>query len=303
MRPRSTRFRALRRTAAVLLRQPALNLPLRWALRPISGIVPVVWLSRLPVVGTVRSTLPSGRELRLRSDGRDVIASALYWRGLPGWEAETFAVLHGLLPRVQVFFDVGASTGVFSLVAALQDPARRVFAFEPTPGMSESLARNIALNGVRNVTRVEAAVCDHDGTAELFVPPGESLPFGASTLPSFREPGTRLDVAALRLDTFVWREGIPRVDFLKLDTEGTEPSVLAGARHLIERDEPSILCEVLHGLTEAALHAELDPRGYRYFAITRHGLEPRSRIIGDSTYRERNWLFATPRRLGPSGIV
>src|SRR6266571_2404856 len=180
--PRSTLFRSFRRAAAVLLRHPALNLPLRWALRPISGVVPVEWLSRLPVVGTVRSTLPSGRELRLRTDGRDVIASALYWRGLPGWEAETFAVLHRVLPRVQVFFDVGASTGVFTLVAALEDPSRRVFAFEPAPGMSASLARNVALNGVRNVTRVEAAVCDHDGTAELFIPPGESLAFGASTL-------------------------------------------------------------------------------------------------------------------------
>lgn len=253
------------------------------------------------MVGTVTSTLPSGTRLRLRSDGRDVIASALHWRGLAGWEAETFAVLHRLLPRVKVFFDVGASTGVFTLVAALDDPSRRVFAFEPTPGMAQSLARNIALNGTRNVTRVEAAVCDHDGTAELFIPPGESLPFGASTLDSFREPGTRLEVAALKLDTFVQREGIPRVDFLKLDTEGTEPSVLAGARHLLERDEPWILCEVLHGLTETALHAELDPLGYRYFAITRHGLEPRPRIVGDPAYRDRNWLFATPRRLGPSG--
>jgi FkbM family methyltransferase len=287
----------------VLLRQPALNFPLRWAVRPFSGIVPVAWLSRLPVVGTVRCALPSGAQLRIRSDGRDVIASALFWRGLPGWEAETFAVLHRVLPHVRVFFDVGASTGVFTLVAALEDPARRVFAFEPTPDMSAGLARNVALNEAGNVTRVEAAVCDHDGRTEMFIPPGESLPFGASTLPTFREPGTRLGVAALRLDTFVEREGIGRVDLVKLDTEGTETEVLAGARHVLERDQPLILCEVLHGLTEAGLHAALDPLGYRYFAITRHGLESRDRIVGDPTYRERNWLFATPRRLDPSGLA
>jgi hypothetical protein len=54
---------------------------------------------------------------------------------------------------------------------------------------------------------------------------------------------------------------------------------------------------VLHGLTETGLHAELDRLGYRYFAITGGGLQERPRIAGDPTYRERNWLFATPRRL------
>ena len=57
------------------------------------------------------------------------------------------------------------------------------------------------------------------------------------------------------------------------------------------------MCEVLHGLTEAGLHAELDRLGYRYFAITARGLVEHPRIVGDPSYRDRNWLFATSRRL------
>jgi len=297
MSPGSGPARAAKRAVSALLRQRAVNAAMRISLRPFAGVLPLDWLSRLPVVGIVRDRLWSGAELRLASDGRDLIASAVHWRGLAGWEPETLAALRKVLPDVRVFFDVGASTGVFSLIAALDDRSRRVFAFEPGPGMSEGLERNLVLNGVSNVRRVEAAVCGHDGTVDLFMPPGESLPFGASTLAGHREAGTRLRVRALKLDTFAAQEGIGCVDLVKVDTEGTEPVVLAGARGLLERDQPWIVCEVLHGLTEAGLHEELDRLGYRYFAITHRGLEPRPRIVGDPAYRERNWLFATERRL------
>lgn len=285
------------------LRRPAVNALMRTSLRPFARWLPARMLCRLPVVGEVTASLPSGARLRLGSDGRDLIASALYWRGLAGYEPETFAALWKVAADVAVLFDVGASTGVFTLAAAIEDRARHVFAFEPGPGMSADLARNIALNGLTNVTPVEAAACEYDGMVDLFIPSGGSLAFGASTLPTFRPGGGRRSVRAIRLDTFVQQEGIERVDLLKLDAEGAEPAVLAGARALIERDEPWIICEVLHGLTEAGLHAELDGLGYRYFALTSGGLEPRSRIVGDPTYRAPNWLFATERRLGACPLV
>lgn len=297
MPPRSSFSRAVKHGVAGILRQPVVNRALRSGLRPLARWLPGERLMRVPVVGTVRTRLPSGAVMQMRSDGRDHVAAALYWRGLEGWEPETFTLFARLLESVETFYDVGASSGVFSLFAALERRSRRVFAFEPSPAMAAACAANLALNQVANVTRIEAAVCEHDGTVDLFVPPGESLPFGASTLASFREQGTRVTVPALRLDTFTRQQAIARVDLVKLDTEGTEPVVLAGARAMLERDEPWILCEVLHGLTETGLHQELDRLGYRYFAVTSRGPERRERIVGDPAYRDRNWLFATRRRL------
>ena len=279
------------------LRRPGPNAAIRWALRPLAGALPVEQLMRIPLVGVVRVKLPSGAHLEMYSDGRDSLASAFYWRGWEAWEPETFRIFDRLLPQARVIFDVGANSGLFALYAALERPQASVFAFEPTPSSSASMAENIRRNGVRNLVRLESAVCDFDGTIDLFVPPGESLPLGASTLESFRRPGSRIAVNAVRLDTIVEQRAIGRVDLVKIDTEGTEPAVLSGARGLLERDEPWIVCEVLHGMTEAGLHAELDRRGYRYFAITAGGLEERARIEGDPAYRDRNWLFATQRRL------
>jgi FkbM family methyltransferase len=285
-----------------MLRVRAINALVRAVLRPFTALWPAETLARIPFFGIARVRLRPGLVVALESDGGDLIASAIDWRGLAGWEPETFAVLQQLLPTVATCFDVGASTGVFSLTVALDDARRRVFAFEAAPGMLARLRRNLELNRAANVEIVEGAVCDREGTIDLFVPPGMSLPFGASTLDTFRSPGERLPVRAVQLDAFATARGIARVDLLKLDTEGTEPSVLAGAREVLARDEPWIVCEVLHGMTEPALHAVLDPLGYRYFAIGARGLERRERIVGDPTYRDRNWLFATPKRLAALGL-
>ncbi len=285
-----------------VLRRPAANAVLRATLKPFARWLPLELLSRLPVLGRVPVVMPSGRRFVLESDGRDVVASAIHWRGLAGWEAETFEVLERALPNVEVAFDVGASTGIFSLAMATAAPHRRVWAFEPTPATHAALRRNLELNHASHVRAVEAAASERDGTADFFIPPGESFPFGASMRHDFRRASVRTKVRTLRLDTFASEHGIARVDLVKLDTEGTEPEALAGARTLLTRDEPWILCEVLHGLSEAGLHAVLEPLGYRWFIVTRHGLEARARIVGDPTYRDRNWLFATPRRLASIGL-
>jgi hypothetical protein len=121
-----------------------------------------------------------------------------------------------------------------------------------------------------------------------------SLPSGARLRPG----GVRRSVRAVRVDTLVQPERIRRVDRLKPDADGAEPAFLAGARALPERDAPWMICEVLHGVTEAGLHAELDPLGHCSFALTSGGLEPGLRIVDDPTYRAPDWLFAMARRLG-----
>jgi len=294
--------RALKRALASALRHPLVNTALRLGLRPVAGLLPVGMLQRVPVVGAVRVPLGAGSVLRLHSGGRDQMAAALYWRGLAGYEPETISVFRRLLPGAHTVIDVGANVGLFALIAGLEDERRQVFAFEPVPETFECLRRNLALNPRARVEPVAAAAAAFDGTIDLNVPPGESLPLGASTLPSHRQAGRHVTVPAITLDRFTAGRAAGPVDLLKLDTEGTEPDVLAGARALLERDRPWILCEVLHGLTEARLHAVLDPLEYRFFSIGPRGLSPRSRIEGDPSYRDRNWLFA-PRERADQPVV
>ena len=74
-----------------------------------------------------------------------------------------------------VFFDLGAYVGPFTLLAArLVGPEGRVVAFEPDPRARAVLERNLAANGVANVTVVPCAVGDRHGKVR-FVAGGDSV--------------------------------------------------------------------------------------------------------------------------------
>lgn len=71
------------------------------------------------------------------------------------------------LPQDSVFIDVGANYGLYSLVAANQLEKGKVISFEPNPAIYPLFSENIALNDAKNVSPVQAAVGEEDGTAYL----------------------------------------------------------------------------------------------------------------------------------------
>jgi FkbM family methyltransferase len=273
--------------------------PLAPAARYLAKRVPASWWRYLPpsVVNNTWSSgcvwidlPPAGRILMVRENAsRDL---AVYGYATKGGEALRFFA--ACLPHAQSFLDVGANTGVFSLLAA-RAGLPRVHAFEPAPAIFDLLVRNVRLNGLRNVECHAMAVSDRPGSTVLYIPPGE-VPTEASTQRGFRRNTQEVTVETTTLDDFVRVHDLGRVDLMKIDTESTEPQVLDGAREVLESSRPVMICEVLKGLTEARLHALLSPYGYRYFWLTDRGLVPRERIEGDADYRFLNYVFVTRER-------
>jgi len=140
--------------------------------------------------------------------------------------------------------DVGAHHGVYTYFLARH--TRWVHCYEPYPKDAKFLAEAFAR---RNVTVYPFAVSDQEGAAELYVPlgPGNETngqpsllaPRGASC------PETRLSVTTKRLDQM----GHANVGFIKVDVEGHERAVVAGAAKLLEEQRPLLLVE-LHGYTD-----------------------------------------------------
>ena len=287
----------IKRLAFDIIRIRVLNLLLRSVLKPIAPFIPDRIVNRMPVVGTVHLCLPDSNVLVLVSDGRDSLASRLYWSGLRAFEPETIDVYMRLLKHCRVVFDVGANTGVFALLAANYASDMDVHAFEPVPRIFDCLVKNARANSLSNLKPVCSAVTNYDGEARLYIPRSITLPFSASTQEGFREAQERIVVPALKLDTYVITNNIAKVDLLKIDTEGTEHEVLEGAEQILKKDKPLIICEVLWGLTESLLHSILDGAGYRFFLMTGEGLICQERIIGDPAYENRNYLFITEDKI------
>jgi FkbM family methyltransferase len=210
--------------------------------------------------------------------------------GLAGYESDAMAcfLAAAAVAAPGAVFDVGANVGIYAAVAAaLTD--RPVCAFEPTPALAV-VARRVASDNDLHFRTEELALGARDGPATLYL--SDVSDASNSLAHGFRASSYQLDVRVSTMDTFVARTGlIPAV--LKVDTETTEPDILAGAVATIAAGRPWILCEVLAGRVEPRLTEVMDPFGYHWYPITREIPYARhTRIAGDPTYRQLMWLFA-----------
>ncbi|MFA5377909.1 MAG: FkbM family methyltransferase [Dehalococcoidia bacterium] len=147
---------------------------------------------------------------------------------------ETALVKRHLKPG-QIFVDVGAHIGYYSVLAAsIVGPTGGVYAYEPNPANVELLRANTEqFEGI--VRMRDCAVSDAPGRAKLYLSATNS---GDHQL--FRSVGREaVDVAVISLDSDPALAGLS-VNILKIDVQGLEVSVLRGARELIARS-PSLM--------------------------------------------------------------
>ena len=155
----------------------------------------------------------------------------IYYQGYS--EPETARFLTASLKPGMTFWDVGAHIGEYSLLAArCVGGSGHVHGFEPQPKMYEFLRRNVAANGLSNVTSHCLAVSDRSGSAEFSLHPEPSMAFLNPS--GFVDPALpTISVMTTSLDQF-WKSSGKLPNIVKVDVEGAERSVLAGAESLLQ---------------------------------------------------------------------
>jgi FkbM family methyltransferase len=146
-----------------------------------------------------------------------------------------------------VYVDVGARGGLQGPWAEIDDRSLHVVAFEPDPGGAA------ALRGKRNFDVVDTALWSHAGVVDIHLAkvPGTSSvhPPNWPMLKRFPaqhyEPRTTINVATVKCDTLdsVLAGLGRRADFLKIDTQGAEYEILAGAVDALDRDVFGVIAE------------------------------------------------------------
>jgi FkbM family methyltransferase len=168
------------------------------------------------------------------------------------FEPNEFSFLHGFLQPGMVFIDVGANDGYYSLFAARRvGPNGKVVAVEPSTRERVNLKRNIVRNRFENVRIVPAALGAESGDADLLLAHGAHS--GHNTLGTFAHddvtPADLERVTVKTLDMLAEELEIDRIDFVKIDVEGAEASVIAGARHVLNVMRPVMLLEINEALS------------------------------------------------------
>ena len=138
--------------------------------------------------------------------------------------------------------DVGGNLGFFVLILnELVGNSGKIYSFEPSKNLNQKLASTIKINNLRNVTLVNLALGESEGSTTLHYNPKQS---GLSSIVNGFEGNTLAEkIKITTLDEFSSNIS-ERVSFIKIDTEGYEPQVLRGSKGFIKRDRPTIYIEL-----------------------------------------------------------
>ena len=190
-----------------------------------------------------------------------VLENELFWRNNFEGERTAVAAIGEHVDRADVFLDIGANTGFYSLYAKARKPGLEVLAFEPSPVNFELLRQNIELNRF-DISTFEAAVTDRDGDVTLYDFAEHS--YSASLVEGFREGTVARSVPGFTLDTIAEKyDLLGKKLLIKVDVEGHESAVLAGAAQVIAAG-PTLLIEILTGDAAKAVASYMPPDRFSY---------------------------------------
>lgn len=251
-------------------------------------------------------TSPSdGIELVTGLPMRDRLA-AVAIDALARWTPYVESEICGLRRLVRsgaVCIDIGAAAGIYTLaLSRIAGPAGHVHSVEPLPFANLQLARILNVGRASNVHQHSVALGAEPGIDIMSVPVGR---FGLVTGRSFLErraggPDPNAEFARQvaimvtvdTLDALCTREGIERLDFVKIDVEGAELEVLEGGKQVIDALRPSMLIEIearhtaRYRRTTDEVTAWMLDRGYTMYSWHRGWCPVRSIYPGT-----RNYLF------------
>ena len=194
----------------------------------------------------------------------------LMWGG--AYEPHVQRCLGQLLRPGDIFVDVGAHIGFFSLIASsLVGHTGKVYAFEANPNLFQKLQKHTTEYPWLAASCL--AVWKESGSM-FFSRSEERGESGWGKLTTVRNEGNIVSVQAISLDEWHEAEEFPLVRIIKIDAEGSEPFILEGARQLIARTRPIMIIELNDqllrdiGRPKETVIASLRDNSYRIFGIS-----------------------------------
>jgi FkbM family methyltransferase len=181
----------------------------------------------------------------------DLIQRYIFYFG--EWEPNLTRYLADRLRAGDVFVDVGANIGYFTLLASLLvGPTGKVVAIEASPTIHDLLLDNLRRNRAGNVEAINVAASDREGTAKVFLFPDSNI--GKTSIVETDEGRYECEVPARPIDALIGPDLLARVRLVKIDVEGTEWLVIGGMREALRRAHPDL--EVVVELSPSVLRAQ-----------------------------------------------
>lgn len=147
-----------------------------------------------------------------------------------------------LCKKANVILDIGANTGIFSLIAKTVNPQAKTYAFEPISRIAKRFRENCELNNF-DIACSEIALSNYDGKGKIYDRLTEN-PYSSTVNkdPFPNAPSVIKEIEVRRLSTFIEENNL-NVDLMKIDVEYDEFEVLEGMGEYLYSMKPSMIIE------------------------------------------------------------
>jgi len=236
---------------------------IKWIFRPGHSIYKHLYFK-----GSIKVKIESDKSFRMQHYGYS-LENDLFWKGITGrWEKHSMQAWISLSREAKVIFDIGANTGIFSLVSKTLNPKAKVLAFEPVERIFKKLETNVKMNHY-DIVCYPKAVSDKSGEAIFYDSSSEHI--YTVVINKDLSNDNRyypVKVPIISIDEVIEEQNLTSVDLLKIDVETHEPEVLTGFS-MIQKFKPTLLVEILDDSIGKRVQEVLENHGcnYLYFDI------------------------------------
>lgn len=177
-----------------------------------------------------------------------------YFKNLVNLDKENFSKrnvepelvwIKNYLNKDAVIFDIGANVGAFLFQLEEKLKPENIYAFEPNNKLHKRLLRLFPKNNISSV-----ALSNENTTAEFKIPiiNGKTIASRGTLNTDYKEKGEEKSyiekVEVVKLDDWISKKSIPKIDFIKIDVEGNEMKTLIGGKNTIIKYKPTLMVEM-----------------------------------------------------------
>ena len=216
----------------------------------------------------------------------------IFWKGIfNSYEKNSLIIWAKLSETSNSIFDIGANTGIYSLLSKSINPNSKVYAFEPINRIFDKLEINNKLNKY-NISCINTAVSNFEGSVFIQDDPNKEHIYSAkitNTIDKNKSHFTQIKTKSITLDYFIKKKNILNIDLIKIDVENHEIQVLEGFNEFIKEFQPTILIEVLNDEIAQGIQKIISSIDYIYYNIDdRFGIK---KVDNLSKHNSRNFLI------------
>lgn len=230
-----------------------------------------------------------------------LVEREIFWHGInSGWEREVTWIWVELAKQSNVIVDIGANTGIFTLLSCAVNKNAKVYSFEPGKNIFGKLKENVEKNnfpaslqkkGVSNKSGIQTFY-----DMDLDVHMSASLNFEKIEDLQDQQYLVKTEIETVTIDKFCTDNNIEKIDLLKIDVELHEPEVLEGYQQLIYKHKPIIFIEILKDNIAERIYQLIDFNQYEilHFADYKKLERLKEFVVQEKTY---NYLLIPKEKL------